>query len=297
MPTTTPRTSRSNRPRAVTHGGSEPTGPFSLPATTHSYLARAAESRRRTCRRGRVVPTPTSRPRAAAGLLATRARPASSSGQRRAKTPGCCWPRSLELTGWATFFAAAPPRAPPRQAPPARGHRARAATWSRRRPVPGRGRAGAGLVPASPRPSCASGRATRRTRRLAAPGVGTGRYAWIAVHLHGVEYSRQYGASHPHALVRRAAEHEMDTLALTDRDGTYGAVKHRACRAYDLRPVQVDLAVRPVISSAGQSAGRGQKPRTPCAAGHSRRPAGAQMTFWPTRATPVARPGGRPSAG
>ena len=37
----------------------------------------------------------------------------------------------------------------------------------------------------------------------------------------------------------------MDTLALTDRDGTYGAVKHaRACRAAGLRPVLgVDLAV------------------------------------------------------
>ena len=45
-------------------------------------------------------------------------------------------------------------------------------------------------------------------------------------------YSLQHGASHPHVLVERAAEHEMDTLALTDRDGTYGAVKFaRACHA------------------------------------------------------------------
>jgi error-prone DNA polymerase len=69
------------------------------------------------------------------------------------------------------------------------------------------------------------------------------------VHLHVASgYSRQYGASHPHVLVERAAEHEMDTLALTDRDGTYGAVKHAlACRAAGLRPVLgVDLAVRPV---------------------------------------------------
>ena len=90
------------------------------------------------------------------------------------------------------------------------------------------------------------------------------------VHLHVASgYSRQYGASHPHALVERAAEHEMDTLALTDRDGTYGAVKHaKACRGYGLRPVLgVDLAVRPVISSAGQSAGQGQKPRTPVRGG------------------------------
>ena len=66
------------------------------------------------------------------------------------------------------------------------------------------------------------------------------------VHLHVASgYSLQYGASHPHVLVERAAEQEMDTLALTDRDGTYGAVKFaRACRTAGLRPVLgVDLAV------------------------------------------------------
>src|SRR3954451_8957080 len=74
------------------------------------------------------------------------------------------------------------------------------------------------------------------------------------VHLHVASgYSRQYGATHPHMLVERAAEHEMDTLALTDRDGTYGAIKHaKACRAYGLRPVLgVDLAVRPLVGAAG----------------------------------------------
>ena len=46
------------------------------------------------------------------------------------------------------------------------------------------------------------------------------------VHLHVASgYSLRYGASHPQTLVERAAEQEMDTLALTDRDGTYGAVK------------------------------------------------------------------------
>ena len=51
------------------------------------------------------------------------------------------------------------------------------------------------------------------------------------VHLHVASgYSLQYGASHPHVLVERAVEQEMDTLALTDRDGAYGAVKFaRAC--------------------------------------------------------------------
>ncbi len=67
------------------------------------------------------------------------------------------------------------------------------------------------------------------------------------VHLHVASgYSLQYGASHPHTLVERAAEQEMDTLALTDRDGTYGAVKFaRACLQAGVRPVLgVDLAYR-----------------------------------------------------
>ncbi|MDQ1616571.1 MAG: error-prone polymerase [Actinomycetota bacterium] len=68
------------------------------------------------------------------------------------------------------------------------------------------------------------------------------------VHLHVASgYSLRYGASHPAALVERAAEHGMDTLALTDRDGTYGAVKFvRAAQSAGLRPVLgVDLAVEP----------------------------------------------------
>ncbi len=68
------------------------------------------------------------------------------------------------------------------------------------------------------------------------------------VHLHVASgYSLRYGASHPHTLVERAAEHEMDTLALTDRDGVYGAVKFaRACYAAGIRPVLgVELAHHP----------------------------------------------------
>lgn len=67
------------------------------------------------------------------------------------------------------------------------------------------------------------------------------------VHLHVASgYSLQYGASHPHLLVERAAEQEMDVLALTDRDGTYGAVKFaKACFAAGIRPVLgVELAYR-----------------------------------------------------
>ncbi|MDX5398180.1 MAG: PHP domain-containing protein, partial [Actinomycetes bacterium] len=68
------------------------------------------------------------------------------------------------------------------------------------------------------------------------------------VHLHVASgYSLQYGASHPHVLVQRAAEQEMDTLALTDRDGVYGAVRFaKACMQAGIRPVLgVDLAVAP----------------------------------------------------
>jgi error-prone DNA polymerase len=68
------------------------------------------------------------------------------------------------------------------------------------------------------------------------------------VHLHVASgYSLRHGASHPHVLVQRAAEHGMDTLALTDRDGMYGAVKFvKACRSAGIRPVfGVDLAMAP----------------------------------------------------
>src|SRR6476659_3242170 len=56
-----------------------------------------------------------------------------------------------------------------------------------------------------------------------------------------------YGASHPRDLAERAAEAEMDALALTDRDGVYGAVRFaKACMAVGIRPILgVDLAIEP----------------------------------------------------
>jgi error-prone DNA polymerase len=72
------------------------------------------------------------------------------------------------------------------------------------------------------------------------------------VHLHVASgYSMQYGANHPADLVERAAELGMRALALTDRDGLYGAVKFAlACRAADVRPLfGVDLAVTPSVDS------------------------------------------------
>jgi len=70
------------------------------------------------------------------------------------------------------------------------------------------------------------------------------------VHLHVASgYSLRHGASSPAALVQRAAEHGMDTLALTDRDGAYGVVKFaKACARSGVRPVfGVDLAVAPLL--------------------------------------------------
>ena len=68
------------------------------------------------------------------------------------------------------------------------------------------------------------------------------------VHLHVASgYSMRHGANHPADLVTRAAEHGMPALALTDRDGLYGAVKFAlACRSAGVRPIfGVDLAVAP----------------------------------------------------
>jgi error-prone DNA polymerase len=68
------------------------------------------------------------------------------------------------------------------------------------------------------------------------------------VHLHVASgYSLRYGATLPHRLAERAAEAEMDALALTDRDGVYGAVRFaKACQAVGIRPILgVDLAIEP----------------------------------------------------
>ena len=67
------------------------------------------------------------------------------------------------------------------------------------------------------------------------------------VHLHvASSFSMRYGASRPEELVERAAALGQGALALTDRDGVYGAVRFvRACTEAGLDPVLgVDLAVR-----------------------------------------------------
>ena len=79
------------------------------------------------------------------------------------------------------------------------------------------------------------------------------------VHLHVASgYSMRYGANHPADLVTRAAEHGMTALALTDRDGLYGAVKFAlACRSAGVRPIfGVDLAIAPALDTALPPAAR-----------------------------------------
>ncbi len=74
------------------------------------------------------------------------------------------------------------------------------------------------------------------------------------VHLHVASgYSLQYGASHPRDLVQRAVDHGMGALALTDRDGLYGAVKFAlAAQQAGISPLLgVDLATAPTGLVAG----------------------------------------------
>jgi error-prone DNA polymerase len=91
------------------------------------------------------------------------------------------------------------------------------------------------------------------------------------VHLHVASgYSMRFGANHPGDLVARAAEHGMDALALTDRDGLYGAVKFAlACRTAGVRPIfGVDLAVAPSLDTTlapprARALGAAPDPRPP----------------------------------
>ncbi len=109
------------------------------------------------------------------------------------------------------------------------------------------------------------------------------------VHLHVASgYSLRHGASAPRALAERAAEHGMDSLALTDRDGVYGAVKFViACREAGVRPLfGVDLAIPPTVPAP--------PPRPMSAARATRRtPArgGAEVDLRLPRVTLLARDG------
>ncbi|KRF25195.1 DNA polymerase III subunit alpha [Phycicoccus sp. Soil803] len=73
-------------------------------------------------------------------------------------------------------------------------------------------------------------------------------------HLHVASgFSMRYGTAPPEALVERAAQHRQPILALTDRDGLYGAVRFvQAATAAGIAPVLgVDLAVGPDAAHPG----------------------------------------------
>ncbi|HET8988805.1 MAG TPA: PHP domain-containing protein, partial [Humibacillus sp.] len=87
------------------------------------------------------------------------------------------------------------------------------------------------------------------------------------VHLHVASgYSMRYGTAKPHQLVERAAAWGQPALALTDRDGLYGAVKFlKACMEHDIAPILgVDLALEP---ASRERARPGRPVRTPVRGG------------------------------
>ena len=91
------------------HQHSQP-GPYSLPATTHSYLARAAESLQEAIT-APDVPTRyacahVAALRAAAALLAARARPAPARRRPQRNAWVLLGQVAPKLGEWATFFAA-----------------------------------------------------------------------------------------------------------------------------------------------------------------------------------------------
>jgi error-prone DNA polymerase len=75
-------------------------------------------------------------------------------------------------------------------------------------------------------------------------------------HLHvASSYSLRYGTATPAALAARAADLGMPALALTDRDGLYGAFKHvQAC---------ADAGIRPLLGADLRLSSGGATPRTP----------------------------------
>ncbi len=90
------------------------------------------------------------------------------------------------------------------------------------------------------------------------------------VHLHVASgYSMRYGTATPEQLVERAAAWGQPALALTDRDGLYGAVKFvRSCMSHGVAPVLgVDLALGPDPGDPPGRSGGPTRARTPVRGG------------------------------
>ncbi len=108
------------------------------------------------------------------------------------------------------------------------------------------------------------------------------------IHLHVASgYSLRHGASHPGALVARAAELGMTALALTDRDGVRGAVKFaKAGIVHGVAPILgVDLAVQP------DEAGNSSAPTAPRKGARTPARGGAEVDLRHPRITVLARTG------
>ncbi|WP_270889141.1 DNA polymerase III subunit alpha [Pedococcus sp. 5OH_020] len=105
-------------------------------------------------------------------------------------------------------------------------------------------------------------------------------------HLHVASgFSMRYGTATPESLVERAAQHRQPILALTDRDGLYGAIRFvQAATAAGIVPVLgVDLAVGPDSRQGpgGHQAslpGIAGAPRTPVRGGAQRDPRHPRVT-------------------
>ncbi|GAA4715749.1 DNA polymerase III subunit alpha [Pedococcus ginsenosidimutans] len=125
--------------------------------------------------------------------------------------------------------------------------------------------------------------------RPPSPGQGVSDF----VHLHVASgFSMRYGTSTPEALVERAAQHRQPILALTDRDGLYGAIRFvQAATAAGIAPVLgVDLAIGPdAPGDEGRYGGDGSgdprrpgapatPPRTPVRGGTDRDPRHPRVT-------------------
>src|SRR5437762_973960 len=61
--------------------------------------------------------------------------------------------------------------------------------------------------------------------------------SYVELHLH-TAYSFLEGASQPSELVARASEYGYEALAVTDRNGLYGAMEFaQACKALDIHAI------------------------------------------------------------
>ena len=139
---TSVRTTRRGRPRPPSPPGParpperSSMNPYALPATTHSYLARAAESLSEAIA-ATEVPTRyacahVAALRAAAALLAARARPAAGRGGVAAQRLGAARRGRARAGGVGPVLRRAVPPSGrrPRRARPARSPSARPTTWS-----------------------------------------------------------------------------------------------------------------------------------------------------------------------